>query len=138
MAVQFWVDANKKQIQPDLFSTAAETLAKQINKERDREINEATQIRKFYDEVLRFDGLVRANPDEFNTLLPYLKMLNAKATYALGRKLISQNFKNFITESISQIQTQKDFEVFRDFFEAFIGFYRYYGEQNQERRGGMR
>lgn len=128
MAVQFWIDKSKKQIDPDLFSGKADKLAEKIFNEgsRSSKLNKPTQIRKFYDEVLRFDSLIKANPAEFETLLPYLRMLNAKAAYAMGRDLVTKGFKDFISESLNQIQHKEDFDAFVSLFESFMGYYKFY------------
>lgn len=129
MEVKFWKDKAKKQIDPELFSRRAEALAKEIFKEgRGGKLNKPTQIRKFYDEVIRFESIVKSKPSEFEELLPYLKMLNAKAAYAKGRDLISDEFKNFIHSSLDQIKDKDDFNAFAGLFEAFIGYYKYYDE----------
>ena len=136
MQTLFWKDRSKGQIDPDLFSTKAEALASLVFKESNKKLNNPTQIRKFYDEVLRF----KSNTDEFEVLLPYIKMLNAKAAYAMGRDLMSKSFKDFISTSIKQIENRDDFEVFANFFEAFIGFYKYNVEkvERPNQRGGKR
>lgn len=130
MGVDLWKDKSKKLIDPELFSAKAEALAKEIYKEQAEskggKANNPTQIRKFYDEVLRFDSMVKANPSEFESILPYLKMLNAKAAYAMGRDLVSKGFKDFISYSLGQVHTKDDFDVFADLFEAFIGYYKFY------------
>ena len=66
--------------------------------------------------------------EDFEENLPYLKMLNAKVTYALGRRLITEKFKNFISKSLDQVKDKKDLSVFASFFEAFMGFYREHGD----------
>jgi len=132
MAITFWIDKQKKLIDPELFSSIAETLAKKMDSERaesrDRK-NKPTQIRKFYDEVLVFDGRIKTSPDDFNNMLPYLMMLNAKVAYAVGRELVTPGFKEFISSSLSQIKDKDDFDVFKNLFEAFIGFYKFYAEK---------
>lgn len=50
-------------------------------------------------------------------------MLNAKAAYAKGRGLISDSFRDFISNSLKQINDKDDFEVFKGLFEAFMGYY---------------
>ena len=100
MEIKFWKDKNKKQIDPDLFSNKAEMLAKVIFNESTSKLNKPTQIRKFYDEVLRFGSMIKTNPEEFEIILPYIKMINAKVAYAMGRDLISKGFKDFISESV--------------------------------------
>ena len=129
--MDFWKDKSKKLIDPELFSAKAEKLAKQISTEGSDRTNNPTQIRKFYDEVLRFDSMIKAiseerQKDEFDKLLPYIKMLNAKAAYALGRnKLISEGFKDFIASAVGKINDKDDFDAFAGFFEAFMGFYKF-------------
>lgn len=130
MPVNFWKDRDKKIIDPTLFNEQAKKFADDVFSERDNKKNNPTQLRKFYDEVLNFSNILKSIPlekqeSEFNKLLPYIMMLNSKAAYAQARDLISRNFKNFISESLSQIKTKEDFEAFLGLFEAFMGFYKY-------------
>ncbi|MBT73365.1 MAG: type III-A CRISPR-associated protein Csm2 [Gammaproteobacteria bacterium] len=125
---KFWKDKDKKQIEPDLFSEKAEELAKKIDDEGkgDKKTNKPSQIRKFFDEVLRFDSMLKANPSDFDNMLPYIKMLNAKAAYAEGRGLISRGFREFISSSLNLVRDKDDFNAFAGLFEAFIGYYKFY------------
>jgi CRISPR-associated protein Csm2 len=135
MNVTFWKDRATHQIDPKLFSETAEALAQQINQERmgsRDKLNKPTQIRKFFDEVIRFQGMVQADPLQFAELLPYIKMLNAKAAYAAGRDLIGPEFKGFLSDSLKQVNDQQDFELFCSFFEAFLGFYKYCAEKEKD------
>lgn len=129
MDIQFWQDPAKRLIDPMLFSEKAEELAKLIASDRRMEsgANKPTQIRKFYDEVIRFKGICVSDPENFPAVLPYIKMLNAKIAYAQGRKLITSNFGLFINKSLKQVNNKDDFEIFCSFFEAFIGFYKLHG-----------
>lgn len=139
MEVKFWKDKGKKELDPELFATKAEALAKKIFKEGSNKLNKPTQIRKFYDEVLRYDGILKTNPSEFENTLPYLKMLNAKAAYAMGRDLISKGFKDFISASLNQIKDKDDFDAFSGLFEAFMGYYKYFDEKGERlSQGGER
>lgn len=124
--MNFWKDKKNKLIKPDLFSTDAEILAKKVAEDGTKTCNKRSQIRKFYDEVLNFSARVGKDPIEFEQMLPYLKMLNAKAAYAKGRGLISDSFKNFLSNSLQQVNDKDDFEVFTGLFEAFMGYYRLY------------
>jgi len=131
--IVLWKDRDNKKIDPTLFSIRAEELAQQLAKDHDdsrKKTNKRTQIRKFYDEVLRLDSTVKTKPNEWDNVLPLVHMLIAKAAYAKGRELISDNFVNFIRDSISQISEREDLTVFANFFEAFMGFYRQYGPAN--------
>ncbi|OHE56619.1 MAG: type III-A CRISPR-associated protein Csm2 [Thermodesulfovibrio sp. RBG_19FT_COMBO_42_12] len=141
MGVDLWKDKSKKLIDPELFSAKAEALAKEIYKEQQEsrgKENKPTQIRKFYDEIIRFDTMVKTNDKAFENILPYLKMLNAKAAYAMGRELVSKGFKDFISYSLGQIHTKEDFEVFADLFEAFMGYYKFYDKKGESMAPGGR
>jgi len=95
-----------------------------------RKVNKRTQIRKFFDEVTRLDMTARSRPRDWHTLIPLVHMMTAKAAYAKGRELISDNFLKFIKESVDQVEDEKDLSIFATFFEAFIGFYRLHGPSN--------
>lgn len=136
MDVKFWKDKPLKHLHPDLFSDKAEGWAKEISQASDSKKNKPTQLRKFYDEVIRFDGALKSVPsekqkDEFLMLLPYLKMLNAKVSYAEGRDLVSKEFKDFIKKSLAEVNDIEDFNAFAGFFEAFMGFHKYYFEKEK-------
>jgi CRISPR-associated protein Csm2 len=121
----FWKDKQSRLIDPELFASRAEELAKEVFDEKRGNLNKSTQVRKFYDEVVRFGGLIQTDPSQFQSLLPYIKMLNAKAAYAAGRDLISPKFKAFISESLALVNDKDDFDAFAGFFEAFIGYYKF-------------
>ena len=130
----FWKDREKQLIDPQLFSKTAENLAKEIAEDSRniRNSNKRTQIRKFYDEIVRLTMLSKTRPKEkWGQLLPLVHMITAKAAYANGRNnLISNNFMRFLKDSIDQIQEPEDLNVFSNFFEAFMGFYRLHGPKN--------
>jgi len=127
--IEFWKDSKKELIDPTLFSNKAENLALEISKEIElnRNANKRTQIRKFYDEVVRLDMEAKAREENWNDIAPLVHMLTAKAAYARGRSLISDGFLNFIKHSVEQINSARDLSVFANFFEAFMGFYRLHG-----------
>lgn len=150
MNVQF--KTNDGRLDPDLFSSKADKLAEEVfggQLRSNGKSNKPTQLRKFYDEVLRFDGMLKSLPseqqkEEFEKLLPYLKMLNAKAAYAMGRDLVTKEFKDFLSQSLIQVKSKDDFDIFTGLFEAFMGFYKYYDEKGErpqrdyQNRGGQR
>ncbi|MBW1802576.1 MAG: type III-A CRISPR-associated protein Csm2, partial [Deltaproteobacteria bacterium] len=75
-----WKDPEKQTIDPKLFSKTAEDLAKKINEDIRiaRNSNKRTQIRKFYDEVVRLNMLSKTRPDEeWDNILPLVHMLTA-------------------------------------------------------------
>jgi CRISPR-associated protein Csm2 len=124
--ISFYKDRNKKIIDPKLFSDVAEQWAAKINQSGNGRSNKRTQIRKFYDEVVRYNSLTKGNPKDWDNILPFINMLTAKATYALGRNLVTREFVDFIKENVNQVQDETDMDVFACFFEAFMGFYKQY------------
>ena len=131
--IELWKDSEKRTIDPVLFSKIAEDLAKTIQADRKQKgkFNKRTQLRKFYDEVVRLTALAKKSPEEeWSNILPMVHMLTAKAAYAQGRDLISENFMDFIRYSVDQVKDPEDLSVFSNFFEAFMGFYRLYGPSN--------
>jgi CRISPR-associated protein Csm2 len=143
--IKFWKDQEQGIIDPALFSKEADDFAREIEKAAlkiDREgkpihgkdgkkqyekWNRRSQLRKFFDEVIRYNELYQNNNDEWDNILLMIHMLVAKAAYAKGRNLISKEFADFIRDSVRQVNTPKDLELFANFFEAFMGFNRLYG-----------
>lgn len=145
MIERFWKDKSKKMIDPGLFSTKAEELAKKIcDESKDDRTNSPAQIRKFYDEVIRYDSRLKETAEgrideEFQMMLPYIKMLNAKAAYAMARnELVSKGFKDFIDHSLRLVNDKDDFNAFAGLFEAFVGYYKYYFEMKKKENSGGR
>ena len=104
---------------------------------KNKNLNKRTQIRKFYDEVVRLDMDSRRlnlekdkDKEKWDNTLPLVHMLTAKAAYALGRNLVSESFSEFIRNSVAQIEEPNDLKVFAAFFEAFMGFYTLHGPKN--------
>ncbi len=138
--IVFWKDESKTAIDPTLYSAKAEAMAKEMKADHDasrRKANRRTQIRKFYDEVVRLESETRrldleseAGRARWDDLLPLVHMLTAKAAYAKGRELVSDGFMNFIKSAVEQIEKPKDLRIFANFFEAFMGFYRLHGPSN--------
>ncbi len=134
--IKLWKNRDKKIIDPTLYSDIAEQMAKEMKNDLEmsrRRVNKRTQIRKFYDEVVRLDTEAKRldmNSDngreKWDNILPMVHMLVAKAAYARGRDLVSQNFSDFIRSSVKQVSEPVDLSVFANFFEAFMGFYRLY------------
>jgi len=126
--ISFYKDKEKRVLDPKLFSTTAEQWAKKIKESEGGKFNKRTQIRKFYDEVVRYNTLAKVNPGDWDNILPYINMLIAKAAYAKGRNnLVTEDFVGLMKDCVEQIRDPRDLDVFANFFEAFMGFYRQYG-----------
>ncbi len=108
---------------------AAEDLANDFVNEK---ITSA-QLRKFYNE---FKGLERKyqtkmlaktsdtiSKDEIlNSILPQIKIMKAKVSYAKSRKVVPQVFEDWLKKSVDDINSAKEFEAFLLHFEAIVGY----------------
>ena len=120
-----WKDPENKKIDPELFSTKAENWAKSLGE--DRSINKQTQLRRFFDEILRLNTNASVPDADWDVILPYVHMLIAKAVYAQGRRLVSKDFVGLMKSGIKQINNKSDLHVFTQFFESMMGYYKLYG-----------
>lgn len=134
--IGFYKDKARGIIDPKLFSDVAEEAASNIAKSGQKkgrdgkmrlESNRRTQIRKFFDEVTSLNSTAKSSPQDWDNVLPYVNMLIAKAAYAQGRNnLVTQDFVDLLKKCIEQVHEPVDLDVFANFFEAFMGFYRQY------------
>lgn len=112
-----------KEIDPDLFNGIASEAAEAIADTK-RELNKPTQLRRFYDEIVMWESKAGMNQDKFSEFLPFIRMINAKVAYALGRSLVDKNFVDLINHGLKQVETYQDLRYFKLFMEAFMGFYK--------------
>jgi len=121
------------EIKADLFSDEAERVVRCFLKKvvpsdgRDKKGNprkklSSTQIRKFYEEVLNLKAQLE-NGASFRKILPYFKMLKAKANVAYQRDVINTNFKIFIEKNVDYVEDNEErFKIFCTFFEAVVAY----------------
>jgi CRISPR-associated protein Csm2 len=82
----------------------------------------STQIRKFYEEVLNLKAQLD-NSKKFDEILPYFRMLKAKANVAYERDVINTNFKTFIEKNVDYVDRDENrFKIFCTFFEAVVAY----------------
>ncbi len=115
-------------VDADLFSAVAQETAKSLAE--NSKSNKPTQLRRFYDEIVMWDNRASMHPEKFEEYLPFIRMLNAKAAYALGRKLVDKNYVNLLNHCLKQVNDDKTMRNFKLFMEAMMGFYK------QERPSG--
>ena len=101
----------------DLFDQTARSWAEKIERTK------KSQIRNFYDKVLELEQRTKYE-DDFDEILPFVKMLNSKVAYAVSRKVASREFEEMMHLCIEQVKTKEDLKTFKLFFEAVLGFYK--------------
>jgi len=80
----------------------------------------STQLRRFYDEIVGYENL------EFSLQKNKLQILIAKVAYSVGRGTIPNEFLDFMENRIYLIQSSLEFEAFRQHFEAFVAWFKYF------------
>lgn len=110
-----------------LFSEDAETVAKNLDAsaQADRggkEKNKSTQIRRFYDELVGWQERIGSDDVKFKQYEAFVKMLNAKAAYAQGRNLVTEDFVKWFRDCVKQVEDPRTLNHFRLHFEAMLGF----------------
>ena len=87
------------------------------------------QVRKFYDEVKKYQGRLDKPGESYQRVKPLIVMLKSKAKYAVNSKKKGMGtFYEFMAQSIDQIKTggesveKEKFNAFCLFFEAVYGF----------------
>lgn len=121
-----------KKVDPELYAGIAESAARQVStkdsQEKDRRgRNKPTQLRRFYDELVMMHDKVEQNPQGFDDLLPFIKMIKAKVSYAFGRGNVDNTFKSMMEKVIDGVSSQDELRQAKLFMEAFMGFYKVHG-----------
>lgn len=104
----------------ELFNKTAEKCADEIRYAKPT--TTPTQIRNFYDYVLKLYEKVYSKQEAFANVLPFIKMLNSKVNYANARGVVNDKFVKMISACVKEVKNEKQLETFKLFFEAVIGF----------------
>lgn len=123
--IQLWKDKETEELDPLLFSRIAQEQAQRIGQEDSRK-NKGTQLRRFFDEIVRLNNQAQRPESDWNLILPQIHMIIAKAAYAKGRNLVTDSYVTLMQDGIYQIKDKKDLKVFSNFLESFMGFYKVY------------
>lgn len=112
-----------KPLNPELFNTIAQRMAKAVAT-ADRNANKSTQLRRFFDELVLWEIRVSQQPSKFGEYLPFIRMINAKAAYAEGRKLVERTFVGLMHHTLGEVRDADSLTTCKLFWEAFMGFYK--------------
>lgn len=100
----------------ELFNETAKRYAEEISKTK------KTQVRNFYEKVLELN--TKVENENWENILPFVKMLNSKVAYGVTRKVVSNEFEIMMNKCIEQVKTKDDLKIFKLFFEAVLGFFK--------------
>ncbi|MDE7169680.1 MAG: type III-A CRISPR-associated protein Csm2, partial [Mucispirillum sp.] len=81
---------------PELIKDEAEIFAKSIKSNPKKQKDAYTQIRRFYDELVRIQTKSKDDNDSFDKYLPAVYIIASQAAYAQAKGNLSESFKEFI------------------------------------------
>ncbi|CAK0766170.1 CRISPR-associated protein Csm2 [Gammaproteobacteria bacterium] len=110
-------------LNPELFNSIALESAQAVSRS-DTQRNKSTQLRRFYDELVLWENRANQQPGKFDEYLPFIRMLNAKAAYAEGRKLVDRTFVALLRHTLAEVKDAASLTACKLFWEAFMGFYK--------------
>lgn len=112
-----------KPLDPELFNGLAQDAARSVA--QNQRSNKATQLRRFYDELLLWESKVARCPEKFHDYLPFIRMINAKVAYARGRnQLVDDRFVTLMQHTLKEVTDANSLMTCKLFWEAFMGFYK--------------
>lgn len=116
----------------EIIKTDAEQVAKEIIKSKNgKNVNSYTQLRRYYDELLRIQMMTSVKTNEFDKYLPTIYILGSKIAYANARRTLSDDIANFLEQNIKEIKNKADFDNFIMYYEAILGYMKYYENKNK-------
>ena len=126
-------------LQANIFSDIAARAAEDIS--QNKEQNKASQIRKYYDELLLWHNKIQqeqgdeARQKKYHDAAPFIQMLKANVAYARGRNsggkpLLDDNFVAIFNRLIDQISDPATLKNAKLFFEAMLGYRKAYETKN--------
>lgn len=111
-----------------LFSEVAQLAAQEVAN-ANANLNMASQLRRFYDELVMWQEKVGRDDQRFTDCEPYIRMLKAKAAYAYGRQHVDANFRAMFDRLIDEAKDAATLRQAKLFFEAFMAFYKVFRKQ---------
>lgn len=118
----------------ELIRDEAKKFAEGIINMRKKQEDAYTQIRRFYDELVRIQTKSKDDNDSFDKYLPAVYIIASQAAYAQARGKLSASFEKFIVENIRAITIKDDLDKFILYFEAILGYLKYFEKKNKNRK----
>lgn len=110
---------NKKCLKPKFIVEYPESIAINLC---DKNKNKLSQIWKFYDHARRIQDNLNQKGESLDILRAELNELKPAVVYACARDTVTDIFKDFITENVSQIKDLDDLNAFIKHFQSLIAY----------------
>ena len=122
---------NEKDIDPAWVDEKAQAAAKSFF-ETATPLTDS-QLRRFYGDVKTLERQWMSHDGDdaaFAAILPLIKLLKAKVTYASTRKVVPDTFRAWLCKHVDSVNSIRDFRAFTLHFEAVVGFSYGFADKN--------
>ena len=118
----YYADKEKKELKKEYIVKYSKHIAKSLDDEGGRDINKRSQLRKFYEYVIRVEKSVFYSEHNFERYEADLWELLPHVEYAKSRKVVSDIFVKFIKKNLDNIHDEKDLKAFSRHFESIVAY----------------
>lgn len=118
----YYKDPGKEKLKKEYITGYPENIAKSLEHDGGRDANKRSQIRKFYEYLLRVDRKMHMKDNDYSTVEADLEALIPYVSYANKRKLVSALFQTYIKKNVESVHDEKDMRAFVKHFEALVAF----------------
>lgn len=118
----YYIDPEKEKLKKEYITIYPEKIAKALEYDGVKDANKRSQIRKFYEYLLRVDKKMHLKDNDYSMVEADLAALVPYVSYASKRKLVSALFQTYIKKNVESVHDEKDMRAFVKHFEALVAF----------------
>ncbi len=122
LAGGYYSDARKEKLKKEYIIDLPKKIAKELEYDGGRDANKRTQIRKFYEYLLRVELKMQLKENDYSMVEADLAALVPYVSYAGKRRLVSRIFQQFIEKNVNAVHDANDLRAFAKHFEALVAF----------------
>ena len=118
----YYSDTDKLKLKKKYIVEYPKDIANLLEKDGGRDTNKRSQIRRFYDYLLRVESKMNLPNNDFSSIEADFMELVPHVAYARTRSVVSEMFIQFINKNAEAVHDEKDLRAFVKHFEAVIAF----------------
>lgn len=118
----YYNDTEKLKLKKEYIVDYPKDIANLLERDGGRDTNKRSQIRRFYEYLLRVESKMNLPNNDFSSIEADFMELVPHVTYAGQRRVVSKMFIEFIEKNAAAVHDEKDVRAFVKHFEAVIAF----------------
>lgn len=118
----YYSDSQKLKLKKEYIVKYPKDIANKLEEQGRNDANKRSQIRKFYEYLLRVENKMNLPKNDFSSIEADFMGLVPHVTYARQRSVITDIFVQFIEKNAAAVHDEKDLRAFVKHFEAVIAF----------------